>query len=277
MPVTTVSLRERKQRRLAAGSSNNETGDSAKIVVLTAYDCPSAEILDEAGVDVVLVGDSAGNVVMGRPNTVSVTVDEMVHHTKMVSRGVKTALVVADMPFLSYQITPEEALRNAGRLIVEGGAHAVKLEGPVDKFGASIAAIIRAGIPLMGHIGLTPQSVYQMGGYKVQGRSPESRARLKDEARGLEEAGCFAIVLECVPADLAAEITDMLSIPTIGIGAGAACDGQVLVLHDILGWGKARFTKTFGDVRSLMLQACRDYAASVRSGAFPGPEHEFKR
>ena len=189
----------------------------------------------------------------------------------------KNALVVADMPFLSYQVSPEEALRNAGRLIVEGGARAVKLEGPVDKFGSSIGAILRAGIPLMGHIGLTPQSVHQMGGYKVQGRSPEGRARLKDEARGLEEAGCFAIVLECVPADLSAEITEMLSIPTIGIGAGAVCDGQVLVLHDILGWGKTRFTKTFGDVRGLMLQACRDYASAVRGGSFPGPEHEFKR
>lgn len=277
MPVTSVSLRERKQRRLEGRASGvHDASRDDRIVVLTAYDHPSAVVLDEAGVDVVLVGDSAGNVVMGRPNTLAVTVDEMVHHTRMVSSGVRNALVVADMPFLSYQISPEEALRNAGRLVVEGGAQAVKLEGPVDKFGDSIAAILRTGIPVMGHIGLTPQSVHQIGGYKVQGRSPEDRARLVEEARGLEQAGCFAIVLECIPADLAAEITDTLAIPTIGIGAGAACDGQVLVLHDILGWGTARFTKTFGDVRGLMAKACQDYAAAVRSGAFPGPEHEFK-
>jgi 3-methyl-2-oxobutanoate hydroxymethyltransferase len=180
------------------------------------------------------------------------------------------------MPFLSYQISPEEALRNAGRLVTEGGAHAVKLEGPVDKFGASIEAILRAGIPVMGHIGLTPQSVYQIGGYKVQGRSPECRIRLKDEARGLDEIGCFALVLECIPADLATEITGLVSIPTIGIGAGSGCDGQVLVLHDILGWGTTKFCKTFGDVRSLMQQACRGYVDAVKGGTFPAKEHEFK-
>ena len=266
--VTAASLKERKK--------NSAGTPPEKIVVLTAYDYPSAQVLDESGVDVILVGDSCGMVVMGHPDTLSVTMEDMVRHTRMVSRGVQRALVIADMPFLSYQISAEEALRNAGRLISEGGAQGVKLEAPVDKFGGSIAAILRAGIPVMGHIGLTPQSVNQIGGYKVQGRSPECRARLREEAQGLQEIGCFSLVLECIPADLAAEITSLVSIPTIGIGAGAACDGQVLVLHDILGWGTTKFCKTFGDVRSLMAQACRAYVDEVRAGAFPGKEHEFK-
>ena len=244
--------------------------------MLTAYDFPCAKILDESGVDVILIGDSCGNVVMGRPNTLSVTMDEMVHHTRMVSGAVQNALVVADMPFMSYQISPEEALRNAGRLVAEGGAQAVKLEGPADKFGDAITAILRAGIPVMGHIGLTPQSVNQIGGYKVQGRTPEGRLRLKQEAEGLDQIGCFALVLECIPADLAAEITASVAIPTIGIGAGAACDGQVLVLHDMLGWGATKFSKTFGDVRALMQDACRQYVGAVREGTFPAQEHEFK-
>ncbi|HEO72400.1 MAG TPA: 3-methyl-2-oxobutanoate hydroxymethyltransferase [Candidatus Hydrogenedentes bacterium] len=260
--VTAVSLRERKSK-------------GEKIAVLTAYDYPCAKLLDETGIDVVLVGDSVANAVMGRNDTLSVTVDEMLHHVAMVSAAVEKALVVADMPFLSYQVCPEDAVRNAGRLIAEGGAQAVKLEGPADKFGAAIEAILRAGIPVMGHIGLTPQSVHQLGGYKVQGRSPEAQMRLKKEAAGLEDAGCFAVVLECMPAALAAEISTALSIPTIGIGAGAACDGQVLVLHDMLGWGSTRFTKTFGDVRALMCQACGDYIEAVKSGAFPGKEHEY--
>jgi 3-methyl-2-oxobutanoate hydroxymethyltransferase len=266
--VTVASLKERKK---------NNTGTShEKIAVLTAYDYPSAQVLDESGVDIILVGDSCGMVVMGHANTLSVTMEDMVHHTRMVSRGVKQALVIGDMPFLSYQISPEEALRNAGRLISEGGAQGVKLEGPVDKFGSSITAILNAGIPVMGHIGLTPQSINQIGGYKVQGRSPESRIRLKEEAQGLEQIGCFSLVLECMPADLAAEITALVSIPTIGIGAGAACDGQVLVLHDILGWGTTKFCKTFGDVRGLMAQACRAYVEEVRTGAFPDKERDFK-
>jgi len=244
--------------------------------MLTAYDYPSAKILDECGVDIILVGDSCGMVVMGRPDTLSVTMDEMVHHTRIVSRGVKNSLLVADMPFLSYQVSPQEALRNAGRFLAEAGANAVKLEGSVAKFGESISAILRSGIPVMGHIGMTPQSVNQFGGFKVQGRGPESRARLREEARGLDEAGCFALVLECIPADLAAEITADVSIPTIGIGAGPSCDGQVLVLHDILGWGATRFSKTFGDVRSLMREACTGFIEEVKAGKFPGKEHEFK-
>lgn len=244
--------------------------------MLTAYDFPTAQVLDESGVDVVLVGDSAGNVVMGRADTLSVTMDEMVHHTRMVSAAVQNALVVADMPFLSYQISPEDALRNAGRLVAEGGAQSVKLEGPADKFGGAMTAILHAGIPVMGHIGLTPQSINQIGGYKIQGRTPEARLRLKEEAEGLERVGCFAMVLECIPANLAAEITASVSIPTIGIGAGAECDGQVLVVHDILGWGKTKFSKTFGDVRALMHEACERYVAAVQEGTFPSKEHEFE-
>ncbi len=260
--VTAVSIKERKQR-------------GEKIAMLTAYDYPSAKLLDETALDIILVGDSLGMVMMGHPDTLSVTMDVMIHHVKMVSRGVEQALVVADMPFMSYQVSAEEALRNAARFVMEAGAQAIKLEGGADKFGDAIAAILRAGIPVMGHIGLTPQSVHQIGGYKVQGRSEECRARLKDEALGLERAGCFAIVLECIPADLAAEITNMLTIPTIGIGAGAACDGQVLVLHDMLGWGTTRFSKTFGDVKSVMQQGCADYIAAIKNGTFPEKEHEF--
>ena len=261
--VTTVSLKERK----AAGE---------KIAMLTAYDYPTAQVLDECGIDVVLVGDSCGMVVMGRPNTLTVTMDEMVHHTRMVSRAVQNSLVVADMPYLSYQVSVEEAVRNAGRLVVEGGAHAVKLEGPADQFGETIRAILRAGIPVMGHIGLMPQSVNQIGGYKVQGKTQEARMRLKREAQELEGAGCFAFVLECIPADLAVEISGMVTIPTIGIGAGHGCDGQVLVLHDMLGWGKMKFSRVFADVRGLMQQACREYATAVKDGSFPAKEHEFK-
>lgn len=261
--ITALSFRDRKE----AGG---------KLAVLTAYDYPTAQLVDEAGVDAVLVGDSLGMVVMGMQDTLRVTMDDITRHTQMVSRAVSHALVIADMPFLSYQISAEEALRNAGRLIAEGGAQAVKLEGSAEKFGPALQAILRAGIPVMGHIGLTPQSVHQFGGYKVQGRSPECRIRLKREALGLQEAGCFALVLECIPADLAEEITQSLSIPTIGIGAGAGCDGQVLVWYDMAGWGAARFTKTFADVRSQMSQAFRAYAEEVRNGTFPAQEHTYK-
>ena len=261
--VTAIALKERKL-------------SGEKIAMLTAYDYPSAKLVDQAGVDVILVGDSCGMVVMGRRDTLSVTMDEMIHHTKMVSLAVENALVVGDMPFLSYQVCAEEALRNAGRFVVEAGAQAVKLEGPADKFGGAIGAILRAGIPVMGHIGLLPQSVHHIGGYKVQGRSTECRARLKEEALGLEDMGCFAVVLECIPADLATEITAALSIPTIGIGAGAGCDGQVLVMHDMLGWGATRFTKTFADTRAVMQQGFEAYVREVKAGSFPAKEHEYK-
>lgn len=260
--VTTVTFQERKR----AGE---------KITVLTAYDYPSACLMEEAGVDAILVGDSMGMALMGRRDTLSVTMDEMVHHTRMVTRATQRTLVIGDLPFLSYQVNPEEALRNAGRLVAEGGAQAVKLEGGADKYGDAIATILRAGIPVMGHIGLTPQSVHQFGGYKVQGRDEASRERLLREARGLEEIGCFAVVLECMPPALADEITAAIRIPTIGIGAGAGCDGQVLVMHDMLGWGATKFTKTFGDVRGQMKQAFEDYVREVRTGTFPAKEHTY--
>lgn len=260
--VTTVTFQQRKK----AGE---------KITVLTAYDYPTAKLVDEAGVDAILVGDSMGMAIMGKRDTLAVTVDDILHHTRMVTRAVERCFVIADMPFLSYQVNHEEALRNAGRLVAEGGAHAVKLEGGPDKYGDAITTILKAGVPVMGHIGLTPQSVHQFGGYKIQGRDEAGRDRLLREAKGLEELGCFAIVLECMPPALAQEITGSVGIPTIGIGAGAACDGQVLVMHDMLGWGATRFTKTFVDVRGAMKQAFEDYAAEVRAGTFPATEHTY--
>lgn len=261
-PVTTVTFQQRKK----AGE---------KITVLTAYDYPTAKLVDEAGVDAILVGDSMGMAVMGKRDTLAVTVDDILHHTRMVTRAAERCFVIADMPFLSYQVNHEEALRNAGKLIAEGGAQAVKLEGGPDKYGDAITTILKAGVPVMGHIGLTPQSVHQFGGYKIQGRDEAGRERLLREAKGLEELGCFAIVLECMPPALAEEITQSIGIPTIGIGAGAACDGQVLVMHDMLGWGATRFTKTFVDVKGAMKQAFEDYVSEVRSGTFPAAEHTY--
>ncbi|OQB42310.1 MAG: 3-methyl-2-oxobutanoate hydroxymethyltransferase [Candidatus Hydrogenedentes bacterium ADurb.Bin179] len=263
MPVSAVTFRERKER-------------GEKIAVLTAYDFPMAALMDEAGVDAILVGDSLGNVVAGQDNTLGVTMDMMLYHVKMVRAGVKHALLIADMPFLSYQINMTEAVRNAGRLVAEGGAQAVKLEGPVSRFGDVIGAIQRASIPVMGHIGLTPQSIHQIGGYKVQGRGEVAARRLREDAIQLQEAGCFAVVLECVPAPLATEISQSLSIPTIGIGAGPGCDGQVLVCHDLLGWGRARFTKTYADARGMMRGAFEEYIREVKENSFPGPEQCYE-
>ena len=260
--ITTAVLRQRKQ-----------TGE--KLVMITAYDYPTAQLVDEAGADIILVGDSVGTTAMGYPDTLHVTIDDMVHHTAMVARGVEHAFLVADMPFMSYQVSAEEAIRNAGRLVTEGGAKAVKLEGGVEKFGAAIHGIINAGIPLMGHIGLTPQSVHQIGGYKVQGRDAAGRERLKQEALGLEAAGCFSIVFECIPADLARELTELLTIPTIGIGAGIDCDGQVLVCYDLLGWGEARFAKTFADAKGTMAEGFRAFTEAVREGSYPAEEHTY--
>lgn len=262
--VSAVSLRDRKK-------------SGEKIAVLTAYDFPTAKLLDESGIDVVLVGDSCGMVVMGRENTLGVTMDEMVYHTRIVASAVEHALVIGDMPFLSYQISPEEAVRNAGRFISEAGAQAVKLEGPAQRFGKTIRAILDASIPVMGHIGLQPQSIHQLGGYKVQGRDAENRARLIEEAIGLEAIGCFAIVLECLPASLAKEITETISIPTIGIGAGPHCDGQVLVMHDMLGMGKyTKFSKVYFDAGAAMKSAFEQYVSEVKSGAFPAMEQSFE-
>jgi 3-methyl-2-oxobutanoate hydroxymethyltransferase len=261
--VTAATFRERKDHE-------------QRITVLTAYDYPTAVLMDEAGVDAVLVGDSLGMAVMGMENTLGVTMEMMLHHVKMVRRGLKRAMLIADMPYLSYQISVEEAVRNAGLLVAEGGAQAVKLEGPVSYFGDVIHGLLRASIPVMGHIGLTPQSIHKFGGYKVQGRGDDKSRRLRTEALELQSMGCFSVVLECVPAAVAKEISLSLSIPTIGIGAGPDCDGQVLVSHDILGWGKTRFTKTYEDARSMMLSAFSKFVEEVHDGDFPKEEHSFE-
>ena len=243
--------------------------------MVTAYDTPSARIVDRAGVDMVLVGDSLGMVMLGRKDTLSVSLDEMIHHCRAVVQGMHHALVVADMPFMTYEPGPDAALSNAARLVRESGVRAVKLEGA---FLPQIRALVGAGIPVMGHIGLTPQRSAQLGGFKVQGKRAEAARQLLDEAAALEDAGCFAIVLEAIPAPLAAAITARVSVPTIGIGAGADCDGQVLVLHDMLGLYSEftpRFVKRYAELGTLMEQAVRDYAEEVRSGAFPTPAHSF--
>ncbi|MGE5373128.1 MAG: 3-methyl-2-oxobutanoate hydroxymethyltransferase [Solirubrobacterales bacterium] len=260
--VTTATLREKK--------ANNE-----KITVLTAYDFGTAQIVDQAGIDVILVGDSLGMVVLGYENTLSVTMDDMIHHTKAVSRGVKNAMVVGDMPFLSYHVSLTETVRNAGRFVQEAGAHAVKIEGGQERT-ETIKAILDAQIPVMGHIGLTPQSVHQFGGFRVQGRDLEAARKLINDAIMLEKAGCFSIVLEGIPAPLAKKITEEVSIPTIGIGAGPDCDGQVLVSNDMLGIYKGhvpKFVRQYADLNDIMTKAVTAYRDEVKAGTFPAPEH----
>jgi len=248
-----------------------------KIAVLTAYDYPFARIMDQAGIDVILVGDSAGSVVAGYDNTLPVTMDEMLYHTRAVARGVSQSLIVADMPFMSYQVDLADARRNAGRLIKEGGAQAVKLEGGVH-IAETIRTIVAMDVPVVGHIGLTPQSVHRMGGYRVQGREDVKAKQLLADARSVADAGACAIVLEAIPARLAELITSEMSIPTIGIGAGVNCDGQVLVIHDILGLCdkySPKFVKRFADVSGTIRQGIDDYIREVKEGSFPGPEHSF--
>lgn len=247
-----------------------------RFAMLTAYDFPTAQILDEAGVPVLLVGDSLANVVLGYDSTIPVTMEEMVHHTRAVARGATNALIVGDMPFGSYQASVEDGMRNGMRLLKEGGAHAVKMEGAHVEL---IDGLVRAGVPVMGHLGLTPQSVHQFGGYKVQGRSEESQAAIVRGAKEIEEAGAFAVVLEAVPSELAARITRSLSIPTIGIGAGAECDGQVLVINDLIGLNDGRapkFVKRYADVRGMIGEAARAFVDEVARGAYPGPEHLYR-
>ena len=249
-----------------------------KITVLTAYDYPFAQLIDQAGIDIILVGDSVGSVFSGYENTLPVTMDEMIYHTRPVVRASKQAMVVADMPFMSYQVDLSDARRNAGRLIKEGGAHAVKLEGGVN-MAPTIAAITALDIPVMAHIGLTPQSIHRMGGFKVQGRQDSQAKQILADAKAVEEAGAFAVVLEGVPASLAAQISSLLGIPTIGIGAGPKCDGQVLVIHDILGLCdkySPKFVKRFADVRQTISNGIDAYIGEVKSGAFPTDEHSFK-
>jgi 3-methyl-2-oxobutanoate hydroxymethyltransferase len=248
-----------------------------KIVMLTAYDYPSARIVDECGVDIILVGDSLGTVVNGLPNTLAVTVDELIYHSKAVARARKNCLVVADMPFLSYQVSVEDAKRNCGRVIKESGAEVVKMEGG-QAIEETIEAVVDMGIPVMGHIGLTPQSIHKMGGYKVQGRDKRKARELVADARAVERAGAFAVVLEGIPLELAREITRILKIPTIGIGAGIHCDGQVLVLHDMLGYYedfKPTFVKRYANIRETISKAVGSYISEVRTKKFPTEEHSY--
>lgn len=251
--------------------------NNRKISMLTAYDYSMAKIVDVAGIDSVLVGDSLGMVFQGNKSTLPVTLDEIIYHTKAVVRGVKNALVVADMPFLSYHVSKEEAVRNAGRMIKEGGAEAVKMEGGT-LFSETIKAVVDAQIPVMGHIGLTPQSVNAFGGFKVQGKDEQSAKRIWEDAKLLEEAGVFAITLECIPDKLAQLITKSLRIPTIGIGAGKSCDGQVLVINDMLGMFSdfvPRFVKQYAKLNTEITAAVQHYIAEVREGDFPAGEHTF--
>jgi 3-methyl-2-oxobutanoate hydroxymethyltransferase len=247
--------------------------EGTRWVMLTAYDFPTAQILDTAGVPVLLVGDSVGRNVLGYDNELPVTMEEMLHHTRAVSRGAERAMVVGDMPFMSFQASVEEGVRNAGRLIKEGGAHAVKIEGSQPDL---IHRLVDVGIPVMAHIGLTPQSVYGLGGYRVQGRGEEAQ-RVRDQAQTLEKAGAFAIVLEAMPTDLAGDITRELAIPTIGIGAGAGTDAQVLVINDLLGLNEKppKLAKKYADLRSVMTDAVTRFATDVASGAFPDEEHSY--
>ena len=248
-----------------------------KIVALTSYDYISTKIIDDGGIDLILVGDSLGMVVLGYDNTLPVTVEEVIHHLKAVTRAKPKAMVAGDLPFMSYQASVEDAVRNAGRLVKEGGAESVKLEGG-ERYVPVIEAILNASIPVIGHLGLTPQSLYQFGGYKVQGKDRESAERLFRDALSLERAGCFAIVLEGIPWQLAKRITEAVSIPTIGIGAGPHCDGQVLVINDMLGIYEhplPRFVKKYGELGKEMKQAISEYARDVREGRFPGFEHSY--
>lgn len=264
-----------KQRQTARSVSARKGGE--KIVMLTAYDYPSARMAEDAGADILLVGDSLAMVVLGHPDTLSVTVEEMVHHCKAVSRGAQRALVVGDLPFLSYEAGPVQALESAGRLVKEGGVHAVKLEGGREVL-PQVDALLAAGIPVMGHVGLTPQRLARLGGFRVQGRDAATAQAILDDAVALSRAGCFAVVLECVPAALARVITAVLEAPTIGIGAGPQCDGQVLVFHDVLGIHEGirpSFVKRYAELGATGREALTAYAAEVRQGRFPGPEQVF--
>ncbi|GAB6057269.1 3-methyl-2-oxobutanoate hydroxymethyltransferase [Desulfonatronum parangueonense] len=249
-----------------------------KITVLTAYDWATAKLLDEAGVDVLLVGDSLGMVVLGLENTLPVTMDDMLHHCRAVARGSQRSLLVGDMPFMSYQVSPEQAVTNAGRFLQEAGMHAVKVEGGREILPA-VRRMTQSGIPVLGHVGLTPQHVHQLGGYKVQGRTELAAQRIREDALALEEAGVFGLVLECVPESLARTISQQLAIPTIGIGAGPGCDGQVLVFHDVVGLYDRftpKFVKKYAQVGTMMREAVQQYVHEVKSGDFPAPEHTFK-
>ena len=262
MTVTVRDVRAFKQR-------------GERFAMLTAYDVPTASILDEAGIPVLLVGDSLAQNILGYETTLPVTMEEMLHHTRAVSRGATNALIVGDMPFLSYQTSLEDGIRNAGRFLKEGGAHAVKIEGPMD---ALAQALVDRGIPVMGHLGLTPQSVHAMGGYRVQGKTDHDAQRLLVEAEHMSKAGAFAIVLEGIPSEVARQITEAVDVPTIGIGAGPHCDGQVLVLTDLLGLGAGpnpKFAKAYADLRSEIARAVTAFMDDVAAGTFPDDAHSY--
>ncbi len=268
MPETKTSIIDLKEKK-----SSGE-----KITMLTAYDYPTAELVDQAGVDTILVGDSLGMVVLGYQNTLAVTLEDMIHHGRAVVRGVEKSMVIIDMPFMTYQITREKAMENAARVIQETGADAVKLEGGVE-IADAVQGITEAGIPVLGHLGLTPQSVGQMGGFKVQGKDIQTALKMIDDARKLEKAGAFGVVLECVPWLLAGLITRSISIPTIGIGAGEHCDGQVLVYHDVMGLttGKRpKFVKEYANARAEMEKGIQGYIQEVKEGKFPAKDHRFE-
>lgn len=265
-PVTIHELLQRKPK-------------GERIVMLTCYDALFARLLDASGVDILLVGDSVNQVLAGRDSTLSATLEQMIYHTSMVRRGAERALVICDLPFLTYQVTTEDALRNAGRVMQLTGCHGVKLEGG-RPMAPTVRALVDIGIPVMGHLGLTPQSVHALGGYRVQGRDDVAAQRIKDDAKALEEAGAFAVVLELVPAPLASEITKSLTIPTIGIGAGPACDGQVLVLHDMLGLNdrfSAKFVKKYAALAEDVREAVRRFGDEVREGRYPDAAHSFPK
>ncbi len=272
-----MELEERRMKNTVV-TIQKAKENKEKVTMLTAYDYSMAKLIDEAGIEMILVGDSLGMVMLGYEDTLSVTMEDMIHHTRAVARGVKNAMVVADMPFLSYQTSVYDAVCNAGRLMKEGRAQAVKLEGGRE-FAEHIRAITNASIPIVGHLGLTPQSLNAFGGFKVQGKTQEAAQKLLEDARIIEEAGAVAVVLECVPAKLASLVTEKIHIPTIGIGAGAGCDGQVLVYQDMLamfGDFKPKFVKRFGEIGTQMKEAFQKYSEEVKAGTFPAEEHTFK-
>jgi len=275
--MSTLTAASPREHRVTARSLAQRKARNEPVTMLTAYDFSFARIFDEAGIDVLLVGDSMGNVVQGCETTLPVTLDEMIYHTRLVARGIRRSLLVGDMPFGSYQVSPEQAVESAIRLVKEGGAHAVKLEGGTH-VAEAIERISAAQIPVMAHVGLTPQSVNKMGGFRIQGRGEEGRAQVKRDALAVQEAGAFAVVLEGIPAELATELTQLLEIPTIGIGAGPACDGQVLVMHDMLGLNDEHpsFVKQYVNLGSLAAQAARQFAEEVGNRKFPEERHCYR-
>lgn len=266
-----------ERKKITITDIQNKKREGKKITMLTAYDYPMARLVDEAGIDVILVGDSLGMVVLGYESTVSVTMDEMIHHSKAVRRGTKCAFLVGDMPFMSYQISKEEAVRNAGRFMKEAGCDAVKLEGGDEVLDVT-KAIVDTGIPVLGHLGLTPQTISKLGGYKIQGKDAKAAKRILEQALKLKDAGCFAIVLECVPDKVAKLITEKLTIPTIGIGAGSYCDGQVLVTNDMVGLFDRfvpKFVKQYVKLSTLISDGLKKYRDEVEKGIFPDQAHSF--